>query len=332
MYLLAEVAIIATDMAEVVGSAIALNLLTGLPLAAGVAITAADVFVVLLLFGDGKHQKTASTMLEVLVICLVTTVFICFMYLLDASDIDAGQLFRGYVPSAVLFTDPAAVLISVGIVGATVMPHNLYLHSALIRDHSRGIELPKALRIATIDILLTLCIAFIVNSAILIVAAANFNASGHFEVEELQDAYYLLQSLVGPAFATVFAVSLLCSGQSSTITGTLAGQVVAEGFMEWRFKPWIRRLITRLLAIIPSLIVVLSAGEGGLGELLIVSQVILSMQLPFAFFPLVYFTSKPEIMGAQYANHRVVKWLGYAIGVVLVGLNIFLLVELGLSA
>ena len=189
------------------------------------------------------------------------------------------------------------------------MPHNLYLHSALTRDRAKGKSLSQSLKYSTIDISVTLTIAFIVNCAIIIVSAANFYSAGLLNVQEIQDAYSLLKTMVGQGFATVFAVSLLFSGQSSTITGTLAGQIVAEGFMEWKMPPWLRRVITRLLAIIPALVVVLATGESGLNELLIISQVILSMQLPFAFIPLVYFTSDPAIMGAH-ANHRIINGRG----------------------
>jgi len=186
LYFLAEVAIIATDMAEVIGSAIAMNLLFGLPLYAGVIITAADVFLVLLAFGTGKKQATTSAVLECIIIFLVTSIFCCFMYLMHVSKIDVPQLFLGYLPSKVLFIDADALLISIGIIGATVMPHNIYLHSALTRDHAKGFELRKALRYSTIDILVTLTIAFVVNSAILIVSAANFNAGGYLNVQEIQ--------------------------------------------------------------------------------------------------------------------------------------------------
>ena len=324
LWALAEVAIIATDMAEVIGSAIALNLLFGLPLAAGVAITALDVLVIL----AGLQNK--ATLLEWLVVLLVTTVFAAFVYMLSVSPIDWKALALGYLPSAVLFTDGAALYTAVGIIGATIMPHNLYLHSAVARDHAAGHRPEKAMAYSAADVAVSLTVAFVVNSAILIVAASNFYASGNSNVASIQDAYALLQTLVGPAFATVFAVSLLLSGQSSTVTGTLAGQVVAEGFINWRVRPWVRRLVTRLAAIVPALVVVLATGAEGLDSLLVLSQVVLSMQLPFAVFPLVYFTSSPAIMG-HHVNRRWVKILGYAVASLLAGLNVFLLVQVFIS-
>ena len=320
LYILAELAIIATDMAEVIGSAIALNLLFGLPLVWGVVITSADVIVILL----GLQKK--ATILEYVVVVLVMFVFSCFLYMVAVSPLDMRALVRGYIPSAVLFTNPDALYIAVGIIGATLMPHNLYLHSAVARDHSEGMSTKRSIKYATIDISVTLTIAFLVNSCILIVAAANFYSAGNFDVASIQDAYYLLLETEGFAFATIFAIALLISGQSSTVTGTLAGQIVAEGFVKWRIRPWVRRLVTRLIAIVPALVVVLVFQENGLNELLIISQVILSMQLPFAVFPLVYFTSDKAVMG-DHANHISIKVLGYAISTLLCGLNVFLIVQ-----
>jgi len=319
LWVLAEACIIATDLAEVIGGALALNLLFGLPLWAGVVITAADV--VLILMGLQK----AMWLVELVIAALVMTLFACFAFLIHASpNVDYTAIIMGYLPSAVLFTNADAIFIGIGIIGATVMPHNLYivlcsyfhliitiynnryLHSALSRDHAK--QHPKfkslAVRWSTIDISFTLFLAFIVNSSILIVAAANFYARCERNVEDIPNAYNLLAQHVSFAVATVFAVGLLLSGQSATITGTLAGQVVAEGFLNWTIAPWLQRLCTRLMAVIPALIVVLAAGPESLNFLLVISQVILSLLLPFAMFPLIYFTSSKELMG-EYVNHFV---------------------------
>ena len=321
LFVLAQVAIIATDMAEVIGSAIALKLLFGLDLVWGVLITAAAVLIILISTSRAMH------VLEYGILALVLTIFACFMYLLSVSGVDVGAFFFGFLPKGVLATDVNALYLAIGIIGATVMPHNLYLHSGIARDHAAGHDRDQALHFSTIDILVSLSFAFVINASILTVAAANFWAAGQYEVDSIEAAFDLLVDIVGIAVANVFAVSLLMSGQSSTITGTVAGQIVAEGFINWRLTPWIRALITRLLAITPALVVAIVVGDDGVDDLLVLSQVILSFQLPFAVYPLVYFTSDPKLMG-DYASGRVVRAIGYSIATVLAGLNVFLLVQI----
>lgn len=325
LWAVSMIAIIATDLAEVSGAAIALNLLFGLALPYGIAITAFDVLVILL------GLQRLERVLEAAIILIVMTLFACFVYLMSVSSIDAGDLFFGFLPSATVFANADALFIAIGIIGATVMPHNLFLHSALARDHAKGHAVATALRYGTVDVVVTLSIAFVVNCAILIVAAAQFNANGYDSVAAIPDAYHLLERLVSPVFATVFAVALLFSGQSSTLTGTMAGQIVADGFLQWHMPAWAQRLTTRLLAILPALIVVLAAGPEALDVLLIVSQVILSICLPFALFPLVYFTSRTAVMG-EYTVKRIPMVLGFVLATFLALLNVVMLVQLAVSA
>jgi len=327
LFVLAQIAIIATDMAEVIGSAIALKLLFGLPLEWGVLASAASVFFVLL--GTSKHMN----LLEYGILALVLTIFGCFIYLVAASDVNYAELFLGYLPKGVLATNVEALYVAIGIIGATVMPHNLYLHSGMVREHVAGKKKAKAIRYSTYDVGVSLFFAFVVNSAILTVAAANFfNYLPEGHAPSIEDAYDLLLDKLGYAVATVFAVSLLLAGQSSTITGTLAGQFVAEGFINWRLAPWLRGLITRLMAIAPAFAVAFFVeGDAAVDQLLVLSQVILSFQLPFAIFPLVYFTTDTELMG-RFANGRVAAVVGYAIATLLAGLNVYLLVEVILGA
>jgi manganese transport protein len=318
LWLLCEVAIIACDLAEVIGSAVALKLLLGLPLAWGVVLTGADVLLLLLLINFGFRK------LEALVITLVATIGVCFAYNIFLAGPDWAAAAHGVLVPSMPGGD--ALLISLGILGATVMPHNLYLHSSLVQTRGFVRDEPgkrAAIRFNTIDTVVALGLAFFVNAAILLLAAAVFYKSGT-QVKELDQAHELLRPALGGAAATLFAVALLCSGQSSTITGTLAGQIVMEGFLKIRIKPWLRRLITRTLAIIPALIVVIASGGKGTFNLLILSQVVLSMQLPFAIFPLMMVTSSREKMGV-FANPLWVKVLGYAICTVITGLNIYLL-------
>lgn len=319
MWILCELAIIACDLAEVVGSAVALNLLFGMPLPMGVLVTGLDV---LLLLG---FMKFGFRKIEAIVFTLVMTVFGCFVYEMAIAQPDWNQALRGtFVPSV---PNVEALIISLGILGATVMPHNLYLHSSIVqtRNHGRGQDdVGQAIRYNTADTIVALSLAFFVNAAILILAASVFGANGTV-VEELKDGHELLKTALGAGSATVFAVALLASGQSSTITGTLAGQIVMEGFMRWRIAPWLRRLITRGLAIVPAMIIIQASGGKDTVQLLIFSQVCLSMQLPFAVIPLIMVTSDRNRMG-EFANAPWVKTLGYTIGVAISGLNVYLLV------
>jgi manganese transport protein len=318
-----ELAIAACDLAEVIGSAIALNLLFGIPLPAGIAITAADVLIVLYL------QNKGFRLLEALVIALVATVGVCFLFEIILSHPPVRDVLSGFIPRAEVITNPSMLYVAIGILGATVMPHNLYLHSSIVqtRRYSESLEgKHEAVKYAFIDSTIALSFALFINAAILIVAAATFHTSGHSEVAEIQDAYKLLTPLLGAGASTMFALALLASGQNSTLTGTLAGQIVMEGFLNIRLRPWLRRLITRGIAIIPAAVVAVMYGESGTAKLLVFSQVILSMQLSFAVFPLVAFTSNKVKMG-EFVNKPWLKYLAYLVAFVIAGLNIWLLVQ-----
>ncbi|MEA3245787.1 MAG: Nramp family divalent metal transporter, partial [Gemmatimonadota bacterium] len=324
LWLLCEIAIAACDLAEVIGSAIALNLLFGIPVTWGIIITAADVMVVLLL------QSRGFRLLEALIIVLIATIGACFLFEIVISRPELAAVAAGFVPSPSIITDNAKLYIAIGILGATVMPHNLYLHSSVVQTR-RYEETPagkrEAVRYAFIDSTIALSFALFINAAILIVAAATFHTSGHTEVAEIQDAYHLLTPLLGVTGASaVFALALLASGQNSTLTGTLAGQIVMEGFLDIRLRPWLRRLITRAIAIVPAVIVSVVAGESGTARLLVLSQVILSLQLSFAVFPLVQFTSDRAKMG-EFANGPWVKALAWTVAVVIAALNAWLLFQ-----
>jgi manganese transport protein len=318
----AELAIAATDLAEVVGTAIALNLLFGLPLPWGIVITVLDVFLVLLLQNRGFRR------LEALVIALVATVGLCFLFELIVSRPDMAAVARGFVPDPDIVRDPAKLYIAIGILGATVMPHNLYLHSSIVQTRKYAQTAPgrrEAVRYAFADSTIALSFALFINAAILIVAAATFHRTGNTQVAEIQDAYKLLSPLLGVGVAsTVFALALLASGQNSTLTGTLAGQIVMEGFLDIRLRPWMRRLITRGIAIVPAAVVSVLYGESGTAQLLVFSQVILSMQLSFAVFPLVRFTSDRAKMG-EFVNPVWVQVLAYLVAFVIAGLNVWLI-------
>lgn len=324
LWVLCEIAIAACDLAEVIGSAIALNLLFGIPLLWGVCITAVDVLLILLL------QHRGFRWLEAFVIALVATIGVCFAIELLLAQPVIGEVVRGLVPTPEIVFDPAKLYIAIGILGATVMPHNLYLHSSIVQTRNFGnSEAGKreAIKYATIDSTLALFFAFFINAAILILAAATFHTTGNQGVADIGDAHQLLTPLLGTTLASVlFAVALLASGQNSTITGTLAGQIVMEGFLNIRLPAWLRRLITRLIAIIPAVIVTAVAGERGTGQLLILSQVILSMQLSFAVVPLVMFTSEKSKMGA-FVNPRWVQILAWFVAALIGSLNAWLLVE-----
>jgi manganese transport protein len=322
LWVLCEIAIIACDLAEVVGSAVALNLLFGLPLVWGVVITGFDVMLLLAAMHFGFRK------IEAIVITLVSTVAACFAIQLALSRPEWGPLATGLLVPTI--PDADAFYIALGILGATVMPHNLYLHTALVqtRDIDRSVAGKRqAIRYNTTDTIVALGAAFFVNAAILVVAAAVFNRAGHLDVSELQEAHRLLAPLLGaPIASTAFAVALLASGQSSTITGTLAGQIVMEGFLKIRIRPWLRRLITRLLAIVPAIVLIGASGGKNTVGLLVFSQVVLSMQLSFAIFPLMSFTSDRALMG-EFANSRGVQVVGYAICVLIASLNIYLLYQ-----
>ena len=324
LWILCEIAIAACDLAEVIGSAIALNLLFGMPLALGVVLTAADVLLVLFL------QHKGFRLLEALVVVLIATVGACFLFELFISRPDVPALLQGFIPRAEIVRNREMLYIAIGILGATVMPHNLYLHSSIVqtRRYETSTEGKReAVRFAFLDSTIALSFALFINAAILIVAAATFHTTGNTQVAEIQDAHKLLTPLLGVAGAsTVFALALLASGQNSTLTGTLAGQIVMEGFLNIRIRPWLRRLITRAIAVVPAAIVAVLYGESGTAKLLILSQVILSLQLSFAVFPLVMFTSDRAKMG-DFVNGRWVKVLAYSVATVIAALNAWLLVR-----
>jgi manganese transport protein len=324
LWILCEIAIAACDLAELVGSAIALQLLFGIPLAVGVCITALDVLMVLFLQSKGFRY------VEALVITIITVIGGCFIVELIAARPDLGGVLQGFIPQSEVVRNPTALYISIGILGATVMPHNLYLHSSIVQTRDWQ-EIPEkkreAIKFGMIDSSVALSIALFINAAILILSAATFHFSGHQDVAEIQDAYKLLSPVLGFAPASIlFAIALLASGQNSTLTGTLAGQIVMEGFLQIRLKPWLRRLLTRLVAIVPALLTIVFLGEGSTTNLLILSQVILSLQLSFAVIPLVMFTSDRRLMG-EFVNPRWLKVLAYAVATVIVGLNAWLLWE-----
>lgn len=325
LWVLCEIAIAACDLAEVIGSAIALNLLFGVPLIWGVCLTALDVLIILFL------QQKGFRLIEALVITLIGTIGVCFgLEILFAKPSVLGIAHGFFVPSSQIIRDPGMLYIAIGILGATVMPHNLYLHSAIVQTRNFA-RTPagkrEAIRFCTIDSTFALSLALFVNAAILIVSAATFYRNGYTGVGEIQDAYKLLTPLLGVTGAsTMFALALLASGQNSTLTGTLAGQIVMEGFLNIRLRPWLRRLITRAIAIVPAVIVTALYGVSGTAKLLVLSQVILSMQLSFAVFPLVMFTSDKLKMG-EFVNPRWVKALSWLVAVFIAALNAWLLVQ-----
>jgi manganese transport protein len=324
LWIACEIAIAACDLAEVIGSAIALNLLFHIPIAVGIVITSADVLIVLYL------QNKGFRLLEALVIALIATVGVCFLFEIILSQPPLAGVLRGFLPSTEIVRDPSMLYIAVGILGATVMPHNLYLHSSIVqtRQYEETLEGKReAVHFAFIDSTIALTFALFINAAILIIAAATFHTSGHSDVAEIQDAFKLLTPLLGGGASVVFALALLASGQNSTITGTLAGQIVMEGFLNIRLRPWLRRLITRGIAIVPAAVVAMMYGERGTAKLLILSQVILSMQLSFAVFPLVAFTSDKLKMG-ELANPFWLKVLAYVVALAIAGLNIWLLLQI----
>lgn len=324
LWALCEVAIVACDLAELLGSALALNLLFGLPMAVGVCVTALDVLLLLLL----QHRGFRYT--EAVVGALVLTIGICFGIQIALSQPDIAAMAGGLIPRTEIVTNPDMLYIAMGILGATVMPHNLYLHSSIVQTRAWAPDEASrraAIRYATIDSTVALSFAFFINAAILVVAAAVFHRAGHYDVADIRDAHELLSPLLGVTGAsTLFALALLASGQSSTLTATLAGQIVMEGFLHLRLPAWIRRLLTRLLAIVPALITIVWFGESSTGGLLVLSQVVLSLQLSFAVIPLVMFTSDPARMGAFVAP----RWLArtaWVVALVIASLNIWLLAQ-----
>ncbi|MCZ8518852.1 Nramp family divalent metal transporter [Paenibacillus mucilaginosus] len=322
LWLLCELAIAACDLAEVIGSAIALNLLFGIPLMYGVMITALDVLIVLLLQNKGFRY------IETLVIVLIVTIGGCFVTEIFLSKPDAGGILRGFVPSAEIVMNPTMLYIAIGILGATVMPHNLYLHSSIVQTRQydqTALGKRQAIKFATWDSSIALLFALFINAAILIISAATFHRAGLTEIAEIGDAYHMLTPLLGTTVGSLlFGVALLASGQNSTLTGTLAGQIVMEGFLNIRLAPWLRRLITRLIAIIPAVIVTALYGESGTAKLLILSQVILSLQLSFAVVPLIQFTSDPRKMG-EFVNRAWMKGFAWLVAGLIVCLNVYLL-------
>lgn len=329
LWVLAELAIIATDLAEVIGTAIALNLLFGIPLEIGVILTALDVFLILWLQNKGFRY------VEAVVIALTGVIALCFAVQMAYADPVIGDVLAGFIPQVDLVRSPVMLFLSLGIIGATVMPHNLYLHSSIIQTRNIGPTLQdkrQAIRLGTIDSTIALMFALFINASILILAAAAFYTTGQFEVAEIQDAYHLLDPTLGTTIAgTLFAVALLASGLNSTVTATLSGQIVMEGFIHLRIAPVKRRLITRGIAIIPAVFVTIYYGEAGTAKLLIASQVVLSLQLPFAIVPLIWFTADRKKMGGLPAP----RWLTtvcWVIALVLIALNMKLIFDVATGA
>jgi manganese transport protein len=318
-WLLCEIAICATDLAEVIGTAIALNLLFGIPLVWGVSLTIFDVLVVLWL------QQRGFRYLEAVVISLLAVVVFCFLVNVILAQPQWAAVAGGLIPSRQAITDPKALYLAIGIIGATVMPHNLYLHSSTVQ--TRRFDLTdagkrNALRYATIDVVTALIIAFMVNAAIVVTAAAVFHRSGHREVVEIQEAYHLLSPLMGAGIASLlFGIALLASGQSSTLTATLAGQIIMEGYLRLRLPVWARRLLTRMLAIVPALFVTAAYGESGIAKLLIFSQVVLSLQLPFAVIPLIRYTSDRARMG-NFVSPAWLTRVAWLVALIIIALNV----------
>ncbi|HVX74728.1 MAG TPA: Nramp family divalent metal transporter [Bradyrhizobium sp.] len=319
LWLSAEVAITATDLAEVIGTAIGLNLLFHIPLEIGVIITAADVFLILAL------QAFGFRWIEAFVVTMLGVIAACFAVQIAMADPNWGAVLRGFAPSVEILRNPQMLYLALGILGATVMPHNLYLHSGLVQTRRYGesaSEKREAIKLATIDSSIALCLALIINASILILAAATYHRAGKVDVAELDQAHAFLAPLLGSTLApTLFAIALLCCGLNSTITATLSGQIVMEGFLNLRVRPWVRRMVTRLIAIVPAVAVTIWAGEKATGQLLIFSQVVLSLQLPFAVVPLILFTASRTKMGPFVAPHWLTA-LAALTAAVIIALNI----------
>lgn len=325
-WVLAEISIIATDLAEVLGCALAFHLLLGCSLTFGIALTAFDTLLILALQGKGFRR------LEAIMLALVMTIAACFFVELVLIKPYWPDVFEGFKPSLSAISDAAPLYIAIGIIGATVMPHNLYLHTSIVQTRLTGRDYASkldAVRLSRIDTIGSLTLALLVNAAILILAAAAFHQTGHSNIVEIQDAYRMLDPLVGGAMASIlFGVALLASGQSSTFTGTIAGQVIMEGYLNLRIPCWQRRLITRGLALIPAFLGVWLMGDDAVGKLLILSQVVLSLQLPFALYPLIRMTSDPTLMG-PFANRLPTKLLAWFLFAVISGANVWLIAQIG---
>lgn len=325
LWLLAELAIIATDLAEVIGTAIGLNLLFGMPLEIGVVLTALDVFLVLFL------QNKGFRWIEAFILSLLGVIACCFVVQLALADPDWAGIILGFAPTTQIITNQNMLYLALGIIGATVMPHNLYLHSGIVQTRAYGTraeERHQAIRYAGIDSAIALTFALVINASILILAAAVFHRTGHFDVQDLEVAHQMLTPLLGSAMAPIlFGVALLASGLSSAVTATLAGQIVMEGFINLHIPPWVRRLITRGLAIVPAVGVIFFMGTGEVGKLLILSQVVLSLQLPFAVVPLVLFTANKKKMG-DFASPVWLTILASLIAAIIILLNLKLLYDL----
>jgi manganese transport protein len=325
LWVLTEIAICATDLAEVIGTAIGLNLLFGIPLEIGVIITALDVFLILWM------QNLGFRWVEAFVVTLLGVIALCFAIQIAMADPDWGAVIRGFAPTTEIVRNPDMLYLAIGIIGATVMPHNLYLHSGVVQTRRFGDSVPEkreAIKLATIDSTIALMFALIINAAILVLAAATFNKIGQTEVSELGEVHKLIAPLLGSGMApTLFAIALLCCGMNSTVTATLAGQIVMEGFIDIRLPPWARRLVTRAIAIVPAAIVTIWYGEAGTAKLLILSQVVLGLALPFSIVPLVMFTADRRKMGELVAA-RWVTALAALTGAILIVLNVKLLIDL----
>jgi manganese transport protein len=325
LWVLTEIAICATDLAEVIGTAIGLNLLFGVPLELGVIITALDVFLILWM------QNLGFRWVEAFVVTLLGVIAVCFAIQIAMADPDWGAVIRGFAPTTEIVRNPDMLYLAIGIIGATVMPHNLYLHSGVVQTRRFGDSVPEkreAIKLATIDSTIALMFALIINAAILVLAAATFNKIGQTEVSELGEVHKLIAPLLGSGMApTLFAIALLCCGMNSTVTATLAGQIVMEGFIDIRLPPWARRLMTRAIAIVPAAIVTIWYGEAGTAKLLILSQVVLGLALPFSIVPLVMFTADRRKMGELVAA-RWVTALAALTGAILIVLNVKLLIDL----
>jgi manganese transport protein len=325
LWLVSEIAICATDLAEVIGTAIGLNLLFGIPLEIGVIITALDVFLILWL------QNLGFRWIEAIIVTLLGVIAVCFAIQIALANPEWGAVIRGFAPTTNIVTNPDMLYLAIGIIGATVMPHNLFLHSGVVQTRRYGESIEErreAIKLATVDSTAALMFALLINASILILAAATFNKTGQTDVSELGEVHKLIAPLLGSGMApTLFAIALLCCGLNSTVTATLAGQIVMEGFLDIRLPPWARRLLTRAIAIIPAAGVTIWYGEAGTAKLLILSQVILGLALPFAIVPLVMFTANRAKMGELVAP----RWLTVAAGVIaaiLIVLNIKLLYDL----
>ena len=322
---LAEIAICATDLAEVIGTAIGLNLLFKIPLEIGVIITALDVFLILAL------QRLGFRWIEALIVALLGIITVCFAIQIALADPDWRGVILGFAPTVDIVTNPEMLYLALGIIGATVMPHNLYLHSGVVQTRRFGDSVEdrrEAITLATIDSTIALMFALLINASILILAAATFNSRGQTDVTELEEVYKFLAPLLGSAYApTLFGIALLCCGINSTVTATLAGQIVMEGFIDIRLAPWLRRLTTRAIAIVPASIVTIWFGAKATGQLLILSQVILSLQLPFAIVPLIMFTADRSKMGELIAP-RWVTAIAAVVAAMIILLNLKLLYDL----